>query len=147
MDLSTCITCSAKIAHPSTCLLIRLRRSPLQRTSSIPRLSSECLHLDVIRSRHMADTLNREIDRDRTERTYVERGDDSSAGWAVAVIVLIAVIAVGIFFWMRARSLVSTPAAPNTGTSINVTVPTPSTNGSSNNPAGGSGSTGSGTKY
>ncbi len=48
---------------------------------------------------------------------------DSSGGWAVAVIVLIALIAIGGFFaWRYYRA---PAAAPTGGANINVTVPTP----------------------
>lgn len=43
----------------------------------------------------------------------------SGAGWAVAVLVLLAVIGAGIYFWVHYRGA---PAA-NSGTNINVTLP------------------------
>lgn len=49
-------------------------------------------------------------------------GDSGSAGWIVAVIVLIAVVAGG-FLWYRYQGG-QRPAAPDT-TNINVTIPTP----------------------
>ena len=57
------------------------------------------------------------------ERTVIDRTGDSGAGWAVAMIVLIAVIAVGSFIWLRYYN--QAPAAPpaNGGAEINVTLP------------------------
>ncbi len=50
------------------------------------------------------------------------RNDDSSAiGWIVALIVVLAVIVAG-FMWVR-RDV----GIPNTGTNVNVEVPTPTT--------------------
>lgn len=42
----------------------------------------------------------------------------SGAGWAVAVIILLAIIGIGAYFWIYYRG------APSTGTNINVTLPT-----------------------
>ena len=50
----------------------------------------------------------------------VDRASDSS-GWAVAVVILIAVIALGAWAWVHYRG---TAAAPSGGTNINVTLPT-----------------------
>ena len=50
--------------------------------------------------------------------------DSGAAGWAVALIVLIAVI-VGGFVWYRYYSVPQEPAPDNTN--INITVPTPTT--------------------
>jgi hypothetical protein len=47
---------------------------------------------------------------------------DNGAGWAVAVIILLAVIGIGVYLWMQN----SAPAAPGT-TNINVTVPSATT--------------------
>jgi len=41
----------------------------------------------------------------------------SGAGWAVAVIILLAIIGVGAYFWLNYR------AVPATGIDINVTLP------------------------
>jgi hypothetical protein len=58
-----------------------------------------------------------------TERTtMIERSSDDSAGWAVAVIILLAVVAVAGFLWMRYYSAPAVPAS-NGGTNINVTLP------------------------
>lgn len=62
-----------------------------------------------------------------TERSTVERtSDDTSAGWAVAVIVLLAIVAVGGFLWLRAHPITygNGAATPN---NINVTLPNGST--------------------
>ena len=77
--------------------------------------------LAVIKTIYMADTI---IERD----TSVRDTGDSSAGWAVAIIVLLAVIVFGAVYFYRHGA-----AAPaNSGsTNINVTLP-----------SGGSGSTG-----
>jgi len=62
----------------------------------------------------MATVVNNPtVERERVIET------DSGAGWAVAVIVLLAVIAVGAYFWTHRAPA----AAPNTGNSINVTLP------------------------
>ena len=45
---------------------------------------------------------------------------DSGAGWAIAVLILLVVIAGGVYFWMQYRG--TTPAT-NGGTNINVTLP------------------------
>jgi len=65
---------------------------------------------------------------------------DSGAGWAVALVVLIAVI-VGLFVWYRYRV---TPGVPSTGTeNVNVTVPASGGGGGTGGNTGGS--TGGGT--
>lgn len=67
----------------------------------------------------MATVIERERTTDRP--AYVDRGD-SGAGWAVALVLIVAVLAVGLFVWARYRGV--SPATPNTGGSnINVTVP------------------------
>ncbi len=63
-------------------------------------------------------------------RTTIERTSDSSSGWAVAVVILIAVIVVGGILWMRSHKAV--PATTTGGANINVTIPT----GGSQSPAG-----------
>jgi hypothetical protein len=82
----------------------------------------------------------------------VERTDDTNAGWAVAVIILLAVVAIGGFFWLRYHQV--TPAvtpSSNGGDNINVTVPPtdqgqPPVNNSTinNNPAPSTGGDGTG---
>ncbi len=65
----------------------------------------------------------------------IER-QDSGAGWAVAVIVLVAVV-IGLFFWVRYYRQVAAPAA----NSINVTIPSTGTEGTlpaNNSSTGGS---------
>lgn len=42
---------------------------------------------------------------------------DGGSGWAVAVIILLVVIGVGVYFWLNYR------AVPATGMNINVTLP------------------------
>jgi hypothetical protein len=59
--------------------------------------------------------------------------ESSSAGWAVAVIILLAVI-VGGFVWYRSHGVAAAPAPA--GTNISVTIPAPTggaTNGTGNN--------------
>jgi len=64
----------------------------------------------------------------------VERSD--SSGWAVAVIILIALVAVGGFFaWRYYRAPAAAPAQSNGGANINVTVPTPGGGGENTAPA------------
>lgn len=58
------------------------------------------------------------------ERTVVE---SDSGGWFVAVIVLILVIAAGLYFWFSYNRAPAQPANPSNST-INVTVPVPSGN-------------------
>lgn len=45
---------------------------------------------------------------------------DSSAGWAVAVIILLAVVGVGAYFWFHYYGV---PSTTDSTTNINVTVP------------------------
>lgn len=61
-----------------------------------------------------------------TETTIVNPpSNDTGAGWAVALVILIVVI-VGGFFWYKTYGI---PApAQNSGTNINVTIPTPGGN-------------------
>ena len=66
------------------------------------------------------------------------RTEDASGGWAVALIVLVAVIVLG-FFFLRGNTV--TPGTPNTGSQdINVTIP-----GTDNGGTDGIGNTGGGT--
>ncbi len=58
----------------------------------------------------------------RAERTTMIERNDDSAGWAVAIIILLAVVAVAGFLWMRYYSAPAAPAS-NGGTNINVTLP------------------------
>ncbi|HYF12756.1 MAG TPA: hypothetical protein VD928_00425 [Candidatus Paceibacterota bacterium] len=76
-----------------------------------------------------------------TVERSIDRGEDTSAGWAVAVIVLLVVLAVGGFLF--ARYFNAAPAAtPNGGTNIDVTVPgTGGTNPGGTNPTPGTGGT------
>ena len=57
-----------------------------------------------------------------TDRVIEVDKSDSAAGWAVAVIILIAIVAVGAYAWTH---YYRSPAAaqPSGGTNINVTVP------------------------
>lgn len=57
-----------------------------------------------------------------SERT-VERVSDSSMGWAVAVIVLIAALVIGGYIWVRYRTTPSAAPASSGSTNINVTLP------------------------
>lgn len=50
--------------------------------------------------------------------------NSSSAGWAVAVVVLIAVLLVGGYLFMRYRGSPAAAPATNGGANINVTIPT-----------------------
>jgi hypothetical protein len=58
-----------------------------------------------------------------SDRTYIERTSDDGAGWAVAIIVLLAVLAVGAFLWVR-YNRAPAAATPAPGANINVTLPT-----------------------
>jgi hypothetical protein len=58
--------------------------------------------------------------RSEPERTVLVEGGDGGAGWAVAIVILVAVIVVGGFWYARHRGA----TAPATGgTNINVTLP------------------------
>jgi hypothetical protein len=72
----------------------------------------------------MATILNNPSNAPATERTYVERSSDDSGGWAVAIIVLLAVLAIGAFMWLRYYNApaAATPQS-NGGANINVTLP------------------------
>lgn len=59
------------------------------------------------------------------EHTVIE--SDSSSGWAVAVIILVAVIAGGAYLWMS-FDVSGAPAQPQSGATINVTLPTSESN-------------------
>ena len=75
-------------------------------------------------------------------RTTIDRRTDSSPGWAVAVIILIALLVIGGIMWMRNRGVV---APENTGgNSINVTLPAASGNTGTPAPSDG---TSAGTGY
>jgi hypothetical protein len=64
--------------------------------------------------------------------TVIDRSGDSSAGWAVAVILLIAVIGFGAYYFLHYHNK---PApAQNSGANINVQLP--GTNGSSRDYSG-----------
>lgn len=54
---------------------------------------------------------------------------DGSAGWAVAVLILLVVLGVGAYFWTHHRGAASDAGA---GTNINVTLP--NTSGGNSNP-------------
>ena len=58
--------------------------------------------------------------RERSE-LIIER--ESSAGWVVAVIVLLAVIGLGIYAWAQYRNAPAEPAQQSPGTNIEVTLP------------------------
>jgi hypothetical protein len=66
----------------------------------------------------------------------IERSGDDNAGWAVAIIILLAVVAVGGFLWLRYYR--APAAAPAPGANINVTLPS----APSANPGTGGGATG-----
>jgi hypothetical protein len=70
------------------------------------------------------------------ERTTIERTEDGSAGWAVAIIILLAVVAVGGYLFLRYRAPAAAPAS-NGGANINVTLP--DTSGGSNASGDGTG--------
>ena len=75
-------------------------------------------------------------DKPPVERTtLVERDTDSSAGWGVAVIILLIVIAVGAYFWIRHRQTTQ----PSSGANINITVPSGSSGSSGGTTGGGNG--------
>lgn len=55
------------------------------------------------------------------ERAVLVEGSDSGAGWAVAIIILLAVIGIGAYAWVRYHP--GSAAAPSGGTNINVQLP------------------------
>ncbi len=62
------------------------------------------------------------LERERPSGVLIERQDEST-GWAVAAVIIIALLAVGAFVWARYYAT-PTPAQTNTpGTNINVTLP------------------------
>ena len=83
---------------------------------------------------------------ERTERV-VESSD--SGGWAVAVIVLLAVVVIGAFLWMRYYSAPAATQQTQTPGSANINVTLPANTGTDNtggtgatqNSAGGTGAT------
>jgi hypothetical protein len=79
---------------------------------------------------HMATIINNDGTPSRVERTS---GD---AGWAIAIVVLVAVILVGGYFWMRSHRA-APAAAPSSNGGANINVTLPSAGGSD---TGGSGS-------
>ncbi len=58
----------------------------------------------------------------RTETPIIVERSDDSAGWAVAVIVLLMVLAAGAYLWSRYHSVATVQSA---GTNINVSLPSP----------------------
>ena len=78
------------------------------------------------------------IERERPVGGGVLIERDSGTGWAVAAVVIIALLAVGAFVWARYYSAPA-PAAQNPGASINVTLPQTGGTGETQN-TGGSGS-------
>jgi hypothetical protein len=69
----------------------------------------------------MATVIERERPIDRSER-YVEIDrSDNTGGWIVAV-VLLALLALGVVWWLRYQAPAATPAS-NAPANINVTVP------------------------
>ncbi len=69
------------------------------------------------------------IDNLSESRHYVEPEriieTDEGSGWAVAAIVLVALLAVGAYWWIQTQAAAISPSAPapTTGSTINVTVP------------------------
>lgn len=59
-----------------------------------------------------------------TSERVIERESGTGAAWAVAVIVLLVLVAVGGFLWFRTYGApVAAPADTNGGANINVTLP------------------------
>lgn len=63
----------------------------------------------------------------------VEKSD--TGGWAVAVIILLAVIAIGGFLWMRYYRGAAAPAPTGGSANINLTLPAGSTGGTEGTPS------------
>lgn len=72
----------------------------------------------------------------------IDRTGDSSAGWAVAVIILLAVVLIGGYFWTRGAAPATQPAERDAA-NINVTVPAPS-GGDTTGTGGGAAGSGAG---
>ncbi len=79
----------------------------------------------------MATVIERERPVERS--SYIER--DSGSGWAVAAVILIAVLAVGAFMWARYYQAPAATQTQTPGANINVTLP--QAGGSSDNGTGG----------
>ncbi len=59
---------------------------------------------------------------------------EGGSGWAVAVVILLAIIAIGAYYWMSQRGTEPTPNESETGdTNINVTLPTPGASSETSN--------------
>ncbi len=83
----------------------------------------------------MATVINNPSSTPAVERTVVDTTGETGAGWAVAVIILLAVVAIGGFLWMRAyQAPAAAPASDTGGANINVTLPSTDTGGT--NPGG-----------
>ena len=86
----------------------------------------------------MATIINNPAPTERT--TTIERTEDSSAGWAVAVVVLLIVLAAGTYLWVHYQRA-ARPNTPSGTTNINLTVPTPAVNSGASGSAGGTSNT------
>jgi hypothetical protein len=91
----------------------------------------------------MATVINNPSDRVVERERITDNNGSDSAGWAVAVIILIAVVALGAYLWTQAQG--GTPEAPSGtgGTNIEVTVPTSGPTGANGTGASTSSFTGS----
>jgi hypothetical protein len=74
-----------------------------------------------------------DTDNPTTNRSVLVDSSDSSAGWAVAVLILVALIVAGAFWYMRAYR--APAAANNPGSTIQVNLPTSGTTGGDTNNA------------
>jgi hypothetical protein len=70
-----------------------------------------------------------------SEPTIVEPSSGSSFGWAIAVIILLAVIIAGVYAWVHYKRPVVVPNNNQPGANINITLP--EGNNSGNNSSGG----------
>jgi hypothetical protein len=84
----------------------------------------------------MATVINNPADRER----IVESSD--TGGWAVAVIVLLAVVAIGAFVWMRYGNMPAATQQTETPGSANINVTLPTTGGTDNSGSSGENSSG-----
>lgn len=64
---------------------------------------------------------------------------DDSGGWAVAVVILVIVVAIGGFLWYRSHRGAYTAPAQSGSANINVTLPSGNTGGSGGTGSGGTG--------
>jgi hypothetical protein len=77
----------------------------------------------------MATVVNNPPSGSLSDRTYIERATDGdTAGWAIAIILLLVVVALGLFFWVRSNNGAIAPATTGGAPTTNINVTSPSAN-------------------